>query len=249
MEDFLKQKVEDYNNLSGSLQGYDCPICKNKGHIIYEKNGYEFMKDCECMNTRELIRLANESGLGDVLKEYTFAKYTHEEEWQDKIYNTALKFIHDVGANCFYIGGQVGSGKTHICTAIVREFIKQHLNIKYVIWNEVVTKLKQNIIEDTNAYQSDIESLKKVQVLYLDDLFKTDPTKADIDKLFEIINTRYNLSKSNKDTRYITIISSEKTFEELIQVDEAIASRIMEMSKKEYALSIQKDISKNIRFR
>ena len=249
MEDVLKQKIIDYNNSVGNLKDYDCPICKNKGHILYEKNGYEYMRDCECMSTRELIRLANESGLGDVLKEYTFAKYTHDEEWQDKIYNTAIKFISDVGANCFYIGGQVGSGKTHICTAIVRELIKQHLNVKYVIWNEIVTKLKQNIVNDTDTFKNDIESLKKVQVLYIDDLFKTDPTKADIDKAFQIINTRYNLSKSNKDTRYITIISSEKTFEELIQVDEAIASRIMEMSKKEYALSIQKDINKNIRFR
>lgn len=248
MDDFLKSRVDSYNDMTGSLTGYDCPKCKNKGQIMYIKDGYEYIKECECVNTREMLMIAEKSGLGDVLKEYTFAKYKHEEEWQQLIYDKAIKFISDAGANCFYIGGQVGSGKTHICTAVVREFIKKHVDVQYVIWNEIATKLKQNIMDNSKEYDNDVERLKNSTVLYIDDLFKTDPTKADIDKAFQIINYRYNQSKSNQDKRFVTIISSEKTFEELIQIDEAIASRIMEMSKKEYSLSISKDISKNMRF-
>lgn len=59
---------------------------------------------------------------------------------------------------------------------------------------------------------------------------------------FEIINYRYN----NQDL--ITIISSERTLTDLLDIDEAIAGRIAEKSKPGgYCINLNKDTKKNWR--
>lgn len=249
-DDLVKMRIKAYNDSVGDLKGYDCPDCKNRGYIMYlTADGYETVRHCKCMQIRKLAKIAERSGLGDVLNEYTFDKYEHKEMWQDNIFKAAKAFIVDETAHCFFIGGQIGAGKSHICTAIVRDFIQRGIDVHFCVWNDVATALKQNIMEDKDQYNSDLQKLQTATVLYIDDFFKTNPTTADIDKAFQVINYRYNQAKAHRQKRYITIISSEKTMGNLIDIDEAIASRIAEMCKRAYVLNIGKDKSKNMRFR
>ena len=60
-------------------------------------------------------------------------------------------------------------------------------------------------------------------MLLIDDLFKGSVTDSDKSIIFEIIDYRYFNQKP-------LIISTEKTCEELLNIDEAIGSRIIEMS-------------------
>ena len=140
----------------------------------------------------------------------------------------------------FYIGGAVGSGKTHICTAICNELLKKRA-VTYMPWREEAVKLK-TIVNDI-SYQVEMDKLKKVDVLYIDDFLKTksgdQPTGGDINIAFEIINYRYNNSLT-------TIISSERTINEVIKVDEATGSRIFQFAK-EYGIDLGKDKAKNMR--
>lgn len=245
-----KMRAEYYNSLQGELKGYDCPKCKNRGHIlIVDDEGHEYAKQCECIRIRQLQELAERSGLGDVLKKFVFEKYRCDEEWQQTIYNTAKQFVTDDTAHCFFIGGQIGAGKSHICTAIVREFLDKGIDVQFCVWNDVVTTLKQSIMDDRERYNEELERLKTATVLYIDDFFKTNPTTADIDKAFQIINYRYNQARANNNKRYITIISSEKITDDLIDIDEAIASRIIELCNHKYALNLPKDTKKNMRLK
>ena len=96
-----------------------------------------------------------------------------------------------------------------------------------------------------------VERFKKAHVLYIDDLFKTGknrdgivgrPTEADVTMAFEIIIYRYN----NPDT--LTIISSEWTQDDLLDIDEAVGGRIFERAGAS-GISIAKDRSRNYRTR
>ena len=98
-------------------------------------------------------------------------------------------------------------------------------------------------------YQPKIREIKHAEVLYIDDLFKTGYTKADIRLAFEIINYRYNISRSDKSKRYITIISCEYELSNIVEVDEALGSRIVEMTKPKYSLYIENDGNKNFRMK
>ena len=123
-EDIQERRIQAMNEVKGNLTGYDCPICKNKGVIHYLKDGYEFAKPCECMKLRDSLRRIRQSGLGDLLNEYTFDKFQTESPWQEAVKNSALKFLEDHDRKWFFIGGQVGAGKTHLCTAMGGEFFK-----------------------------------------------------------------------------------------------------------------------------
>lgn len=87
-------------------------------------------------------------------------------------------------------------------------------------------------VNDEAEYQQIVEPLKMVRVLYIDDLFKTgrgqEPTAADVNLAFEILNARYN------DSRKITILSSEWTLESILNLDEGVGSRIYERTKGYY---------------
>ena len=100
---------------------------------------------------------------------------------------------------------------------------------------------------------NDMQELKTVEVLYIDDLFKpirgangqiTPPSYADIRLAMEIINYRYN------NPVLITIISGERTIDELLYLDEALAGRISQLSKEGgYCINLAKDGKKNWRMK
>ncbi len=237
-------RIEAYNDTNGNLSGFDCPICKNKGNIMVLVNGEEMIRDCECMSKRRMLIEIKKSGLEEVMNQYTFKNFLTNEDWQKKVKQKALDYISDSSGKWFYIGGQVGAGKTHICTAIVGKFIESGYIAKYMMWRDEIVKLKAN--RNSEGFDDQINCYKKVQVLYIDDLFKTErgkqPTQADIDIAFEIINYRY----MHKDL--ITIFSAERKVGELLDIDEAVGSRIYERTK-EYNIPIAIDKSRNYRLR
>lgn len=239
-----KTTVDILNELEGHLPYVNCPICRNKGVVyFYDDKGDEWCRKCECMRKRDMWKRLEESGLKNVINKYSFDNYIVSEEWQNNIKTKAINFTKEENGG-FFIGGTVGSGKTHICTAIVKQFMRQEREALYMQWREDVVKLKQNVNDE--EYTKLINPFKNVDVLYIDDLFKTQkgmsPTAADVNIAFEIINYRYNAN--NK----ITIISTERTGDELIDIDEAVGSRIIEMCGN-YFISISHDVRKNYRLK
>ena len=244
-EDVVKQRVESYNQRKGDLTGHDCPVCNNKGYVMYVRNGTEeVMKECECMKIRRTRQSISNSGLSDILEECTFDTFEVTEDWQGVIKDIAQNFVTDHQKKWFFAGGQVGCGKTHLCTAITGTFLKAGMESKYVLWMDEVNKLKANVM--TDIYSRDITKLKTIPVLYIDDLFKTErdkkPTTSDIKITFEILNYRY------MNPNLITIISSEHSIDDIIDIDEAIGSRIYERSKSS-CICIGHDSKKNYRLK
>lgn len=261
-KDYEQAKADAYNSSEGDLDkedGYNCDICKNKGLIASvsrnELFGYycEVYKPCKCQKARSAIRRLNKSGLKNVVKEYSFEKYETVEPWQQTIKESAMNFVNDDDNNFFFIGGQSGAGKTHICTAIAVEYIRRGKEVRYMLWRDEISKIKA-VVNEGEEYSSLMDSLKQTDVLYIDDLFKNGkgedgkpkpPTSADINAAFEIINYRYN-NKRN----LITIISSERTLAELVDIDEAVAGRIAERAKAGgYCFNLKKDKSRNWRMK
>ena len=252
-EEYEQRKVDNYNATKGHLNevdGYNCDLCNNKGDIRYIKDGYEYSRPCECMKTRKVIANMKKSGLEGNIRDYTFEKYEAAEEWQKNIKRMAKTYVEDIEPNWFFIGGSPGSGKTHICTAICREYLLKGKKVKYMLWKQESTLLKATI-NDTEVYTSKIEILKNAEVLYIDDFLKPvkdregntlPPTAADINLAFEILDYR-------KNAKLRTIISSERYIGELIDIDEATGSRIAEKTNGKYMTNIKRDRSKNYRLR
>ncbi len=119
--------------------------------------------------------------------------------------------------------GQVGSGKTHLGTAISSSLMNKGIAVVYMAYRDAVTKIKQHVTNE-EQYSREINMYSKARVLYIDDLLKGRLTETDVNIMYEIINYRYmnNLP---------VIISTEKFIEELLEFDEAVGSRMIEMCR------------------
>ena len=257
-ERICKQRCEAMNKTSGNLNetdGYDCPICQNRGgyYEAQEHGGYwyETFVYCKCRKIRQALARLRKSGLKDVVHKYTFDNFIATEDWQKKIKDTAINYCKSGNGKWFFIGGQSGAGKSHLCSAIAIKLLKQGYSTKYMLWRDEAVKLKAAVNDE--EYREAMRTIKDVDVLYIDDLFKTgkdkegkvqQPTPADVNLAFEIINYRYNNKK------LFTIISSECTLADILSIDEAVGGRIAEMAVQTgYGFSIKKDVQKNYRLK
>lgn len=171
------------------------------------------------------------SGISKGFKSKTFENFNYKANKEvATAFTTALSYyknydsIKENTRNSILFMGQPGSGKSHLSIAIANKLLDKHIGVIYMQYVDVMRVLKQTIANDPDEYQSKIEKYKNAEVLLIDDLFKKSKTTSDIKIMFEITNHRY-LNKLP------TIISTEKLFEELLDIDEAVGSRIIEMSK------------------
>lgn len=247
--------ADSWNREIGNLNeddGYSCEECHNKGTLWtvgQRPDGHwtTFSRPCKCMTVRRTIKRMQRSGLKNIIKEYTFDKYHATEPWQQTIKDAAEQYAREP-SGWFFIGGQSGAGKTHICTAICREFLLAGKEVRYMLWRDEIVKIKQ-VVNDFEQYQQIMAPYKETEILYIDDLFKSgkepdgstqQPSRGDINAIFEILNGRYN------DPKKLTIISSECTINDIVDIDEALGGRIYERAR---VLNLKPDKRRNYRLK
>lgn len=247
-----ERDCKTYNSLAEDKPNeYNCPICKNKRNIMIIKqlDDDEFdtvLTNCECVPRVNSDKMLKASGLADYVISHTFDNFNAREEWQKQLLAKAKAFPNQDEAKCFFIGGNSGAGKTHICTATTYEFYKANKEIYYLEWREGLRKIRASSYDEKN--EALMRKLKTVDVLFIDDLFKTirtkgenyqKPTKDEASIAWEIIAKRL-------DNGRFTIISTECTLDEIMEIDEAIGSRIKRASQS-FGISIARDTCKNYR--
>lgn len=241
--DLEQRKADIYNSRPGSLPGPDCPECRNKGYVMRMEDGYMVIGECKCMPTRKSIARMEKSGLGELLKRCTFGAYQTPIQWQKAAKKLAMDYSANPAGRWMVASGCSGSGKTHLCTAVCGKLLEKGMEVQYMLWVDQSRPLKA-AVNDNAEYNRMIAPLKTVQVLYIDDLFKprtehdyktgkrrrVTATASDITLAYEILNGR--LLRSD----LLTIISTELSMEEIMDLDTALGSRIYEKSKGSYLL-------------
>lgn len=212
-----------------------CAVCGGDGWILHEDNGYRASEKCQCRMAQEAERRIRNSGLSLVLDGWTFDAFKVSAPYQKLMKDTAQRYARDIlagGSGWLYMGGQVGSGKSHLCTAVCGELLRTRFPVKYMRWVTDSGYLKGNVNE-RELFSDAMDKLKEAKILYVDDLFKMGhrsgerpkPTDADIRVAFELFDYRYAERKP-------TIITSEWMLStELMDIDAGTFSRMYEMSK------------------
>lgn len=217
---------------------YKCPECEDLEYIPKIIDGVEVMVECTCKAKRDHERALARSGILDKFKSKNFGNFVETQTNKD-IKNACIGYVKSkayVETKSLMILGQVGSGKTHLAMAIANNLLAKGVEVKYIDYRAFMTQIKQSIT-DKDEYQELIESVKRAEVLYVDDLYKGKVTESDINIMFEIINSRYLADMP-------VIVTSELGPSKLIEIDEGIASRLMEMAE-EYML-ISKGANKRL---
>ena len=233
------KESQEYNATRGDLNtkdGYDCPKCLNRGMIMREDATVFF---CSCRSTRKALSRLARLGLGNASRTLTFDAFTASAPWQQQLLDAARAYAQQDQPGWLFIGGQSGCGKTHLCTAAAVALCHRGMDLHYMRWMKDSAHLKTLSLDERRSQL--LDAFIDAPVLYIDDLFKSQPTEADKHLAFELLSARYD-----RDDRP-TIISCERTIAELFEIDEAIAGRIAERAAPDFLLSIGRDRAKNYR--
>lgn len=255
----LQARVKTQSSATKSVdtKDYSCLKCRDKGFILENvpalnhegkqrewPNGnpmfIEVLRDCVCSKKRQANHLMQFSEITDEFKKMTFSNFILDgkpdaiREAHKCAVDYFMEFDHnkDERSNSISLLGQSGAGKTHLLTALANNLImKKQISVLYFPFIEGFNDLKANF----DLLEEKIARMKRVGVLYIDDLFKgrTFPTDFQIEQMFAVINYRYLNHKP-------IMISSEKTVDELCDIDEALGTRIFQMSKN-YTVVIKGD--------
>lgn len=221
-------------------QHYECELCKDTEWIdIKDEFGlYSSSKPCKCREVKLYKRILEGCGIADDFLSKSFDNYKIFNKQTETMYKVAKEYadtfhlIKDTKNNSLALLGQVGAGKSHLTIAVANELMKKNIGVRYFQYREDITRIKQCITDEEN-YSKEMNKWKNASVLLVDDLFKRATIKSqygehlnDSDSriIFEIINHRYF-------NKLPTIISSEHGGMKLLELDEAIGSRIIEMCK------------------
>lgn len=123
--------------------------------------------------------------------------------------------------------GQVGSGKTHLALAIVKELMSVTPILPFIYVEELGTlKVLRNSFnaEERLKYDEKIKACREATVLLIEDLFWGKVGDIELQIAYDIINYRISNNKA-------TIITTELTREQLLELDEALGSRLIYMCK------------------
>lgn len=216
---------------------YKCKKCRDTTWIETE----EGFKRCKCYEKERIKRMWSKFGL-DPQNTFKLNDYKPYDETTKKAKEKAINYIKefnkikDTTENSFGLFGQPGAGKSHIIIAIGVALLKENIQVVYMPYLEAIKELKANTL-DQEYYIELISKYQRPTVLIIDDLFKDKIkneqlikdrygniiglSETDIKHIYPILNYRYlnNLP---------TLISTECTQEMLIQLDEALAGRILE---------------------
>lgn len=236
--------------IPSSIPQYKCDKCHDSGWIEVDPATHTVAK-CSCRLAREAEERIRNSGLADALENQTFATFEVKTDIQRRTRDVAQKYVKDLFDDpqskrrpWLYIGGNPGSGKTHICTAVCGEVLKRNIAVLYMQWVDVARNLKASVNDED--FDDMVADYINVSVLYIDDLLKQRYTatplfsEADIKIAFTILNARYLMNKP-------TIISSEwDLVNQLLPADEGVFSRVYERCKG-HRLTIERNAGNNYR--
>lgn len=229
------QTQSDTHQQKATMKSFNCKACKDTGWII-DENNYALKCECVALNiSKNIVELAgiNKEDEAKTFKNFEKSKFDNINFAKENAIEYVKKF-KEIEKNRFnsicFLGiienGEkkgVGTGKTHLGIAITNNLLHKGVAVRYFSYREEITKIKQTIT-DHEVYQRELNKWKTCKVLFIDDMFKGRTTESDVNIMFEIVNHRYL-------SRLPMIITSELDIDGMNNIDQAITSRIYEMSR------------------
>ena len=134
--------------------------------------------------------------------------YTDE---QKGLYLALAKILHEKSEKGLYISGDLGVGKTYLCTALANSLVKQGKKVAFVKVSNFFNQMKSDLSSNPDGIDSKINILKKADYLFLDDIGSESVSQfVRDDILFRILDCRL-------ENKAVTIFTSNLSKDELLK--------------------------------
>ena len=140
----------------------------------------------------------------------------------DEAYRIAFDFAKNPEGWLVFMG-ETGCGKTHLAAAIVNYRYEAGKPALFVVVPEFLDHLRSTFSPDSKISYDDVfESVKTAPLLVLDDFGEQSATPWAREKLYQMLNSRYN-------SRLPSVVTTRLSFDEILgEVDPAISSRLVD---------------------
>lgn len=228
-------KTEDVSQSEKSLSSCKYNNCDGSGLILNQETNTATM--CKCYYDQIINRKLDFANIPKEFEELTINSFDatlysteNYRELARMAKKAAANFINNFdvfleqGKGLYLYSEKKGSGKTRLAASIGNALIKvKSIGVKYTTTVDLLNEIKKTFHKDSKTTESDlIESIKKVDVLILDDVGVEEPTPW-VNTIF------YNLLNGRMINKKITIFTSNTTIDEL-RHDDRIRNRIEKMA-------------------
>ncbi len=206
-----------------------CPICKGAGYlradVPYGHPNFGKPIACECKEIERTAKrrrqLQEVSNLGE-LQDKNFENFNpNTSRSVYNAYHIALEYAEDPYGWLVLIG-KVGCGKTHLAAAIANRLLARGSLVLFSTVSDLLDHLRATFMPtSTEVYDQLFQKMREAALLVLDDLGAQQSSPWANEKLFQLLNYRYN-------SRIPTIITTNNTG--LQGVEERIRSRMTDTS-------------------
>lgn len=210
-----------------------CLVCKGAGYLVkdvpFGHPDFGKLYPCQCkieeLDAKRLSDLRDLSQLGE-LSRMTFQSFKPEgiglnaekRENLRRAYERAKHFAQE-SVGWLILKGGYGCGKTHLAAAISNYRIANGQPVLFVVVPDLLDHLRATFAPTSQvSYDERFEEVRTAPLLILDDLGTQSATPWAQEKLYQILNYRYN-------ARLPTIITTNRELEE---IDLRLRSRLVD---------------------
>ena len=188
----------------------ECPLCKGAGFVYpmldSGRPDYSKVVACKCgkdeMDGERVERLRRESGdlALKLLRSMTFETFDpkrvnlpkEQQQNLSKAYQTALEYAKQLDGWLVFLGPN-GCGKTHLAAAIGNHQLQKGNPVYFKVVPDLLDHLRSAFGPDSRStYDEIFERVKNAPLLILDDFGEQASTPWAQEKLYQVINYRYN---------------------------------------------------------
>ena len=161
-----------------------------------------------------------------------FSSNTSNKKVLDNLKNYSEKLVNGIEKKGLVLVGNNGVGKTHLACSIANKLIENGTPVIYGTLINLFAELRNSYDTDNNISEMEIIKLyENVNLLIIDDLGKEKPSEWGLEKLFTIVNSRY---ENNLPVIITTNYNQSSLVERLslngeIETAKSIISRLYEM--------------------
>ncbi len=221
-------QVAKHEQIQQNSTLYTCPICKGAGYlradVPFGHPSFGKPIACECKEAERKAKrrqqLQEMSDLG-AFYDKSFRNFNVHVPGIQEAYSCAYEFAQDPNGWLLLIGPN-GSGKTHLAAAIANKSLEDGALVLFATVPDLLDHLRAAFAPSSNeVYDQLFSRMREAEVLVLDDLGAQQSSSWANEKLFQLLNYRYN-------SRFPTVITANSRG--LQGIDERIRSRLTDAS-------------------
>lgn len=193
LKDYMALYENNYiENIATAYSRCNC----DEAYKIWKK--YDELSEKEKIkefNLKQIDKLFQNNNLGKRQLNSTFENYKITNK-NKKAYENAKKYanklINGETDKGLFITGTYGVGKTYLASCIANETIKNKNTVVFGTLIQLLDYIKDTYKDSDMSDKEYLNLYSSVDLLIIDDLGKEKPTEWVLEKLFLIVNNRYN---------------------------------------------------------